>query len=130
MDTNDVTRDNFGMYANSAAGPGPALMGAGTLMGNDVYNKDGEDLGDIKELMIDMGTEQGITAAHRFAVTSRDEDIVHPVTGAIIKGKKNLLATYKVKAVDATTTVLVLDSKDAKEVKIGQVVEVLPTAVK
>ena len=56
MDTNDVTRDNFGMYANSAAGPGPALMGAGTLMGNDVYNKDGEDLGDIKELMIDMAS--------------------------------------------------------------------------
>ncbi len=56
MDTNDVTRDNFGMNANSAAGPGPALMGAGTLMGNDVYNKDGEDLGDIKELMIDMAS--------------------------------------------------------------------------
>lgn len=83
-----------------------------------------------KELMIDMGTEQGITAAHRFAVTSRDEDIVHPVTGAIIKGKKNLLATYKVKSLDAATSVLVLDSKDAKDVKIGQVVEVLPTAVK
>lgn len=83
-----------------------------------------------KELMIDMGSEQGITPTHRFAVTSRDEDIVHPVTGAIIKGKKNLLATYKVKAVDATTAVLVLDSKDAKEVKIGQVVEVLPTAAK
>lgn len=56
MDTNDVTRDNFGMYANSAAGPGPALMGAGTLMGNDVYNKDGESLGDIKEFMIDMAS--------------------------------------------------------------------------
>ena len=56
MDTNDVTRDNFGMNANSAAGPGPALMGAGTLMGNDVYNKDGESLGDIKEFMIDMAS--------------------------------------------------------------------------
>ena len=48
MDTNYVTRDNFGMYANSAEGPGPALMGADTLLGNDVYNRDGEDLGDIK----------------------------------------------------------------------------------
>ncbi|MBA4341778.1 MAG: photosystem reaction center subunit H [Methylibium sp.] len=56
MHTNYVTRDNFGMYADSASGPGPALMGADTLLGNDVYNKDGEDLGDIKELMIDMAS--------------------------------------------------------------------------
>ena len=42
--------------ANARAndGPGPALMGANTLLGNDVYNKDGEDLGDIKEFMIEM----------------------------------------------------------------------------
>ena len=54
METNYVTRDNFGMYAHSDSGPGPALMGADTMLGNDVYNKDGEDLGDIKEFMIDM----------------------------------------------------------------------------
>lgn len=54
METNDVTRDNLGMYAHSDSGPGPALMGADTMLGNDVYNKDGEDLGDIKEFMIDM----------------------------------------------------------------------------
>ena len=57
METNYVTRDNYGMYgANSSSGPGPALMGANTLLGNDVYNKDGEDLGDIKEFMIDMSS--------------------------------------------------------------------------
>lgn len=56
MDTNYVTRDRLGMYANGNDGPGPALMGADTLMGNDVYNRDGEDLGDIKELMIDMAS--------------------------------------------------------------------------
>jgi hypothetical protein len=56
MTTNYVTRDNFGIYADSSAGPGPALMGADTLLGNDVYNKDGESLGDIKELMIDMAS--------------------------------------------------------------------------
>jgi sporulation protein YlmC with PRC-barrel domain len=54
MTTNYVTRDNFGMYANASEGPGPALMGANTLLGNDVYNKEGESLGDIKEFMIDM----------------------------------------------------------------------------
>lgn len=56
MTTNYVTRDNFGMYADRQDGPGPALMGANTLLGNAVHNKDDEDLGDIKELMIDMGT--------------------------------------------------------------------------
>jgi len=56
MGNNYVTRDNFGMYARAGNGPGPALMGANTLLGNDVYNKDGEDLGDIKEFMVDMAT--------------------------------------------------------------------------
>ena len=56
MDNSYVTRDKFGMYANASGGPGPAIMGADTLLGNDVYNRDGEDLGDIKEFMIDMAT--------------------------------------------------------------------------
>jgi PRC-barrel domain len=56
MDTNYISRDNFGMYAGHADGPGPALMGADTLLGNDVYNNDAEDLGDIKEFMIDMNS--------------------------------------------------------------------------
>ena len=56
MDTNYVTRDNFGMHARNNDGPGPALMGANTLLGNDVYNQDGEDLGDIKEFMLDMAS--------------------------------------------------------------------------
>lgn len=55
-ETNSVTRDNLGMYAHSDSGPGPALMGAHTMLGNGVYNKDGEDLGDIKEFMIDMNS--------------------------------------------------------------------------
>jgi sporulation protein YlmC with PRC-barrel domain len=55
METNYVSRDKYGMYAGSSAtGPGPALMGADTLMGNDVYNSTNEKLGDIKEFMIEM----------------------------------------------------------------------------
>jgi sporulation protein YlmC with PRC-barrel domain len=54
--------DTFGMYKlegvkadrNSHKGPGPELMGADTLVGNDVYNLKGEDIGDIKEIMLDM----------------------------------------------------------------------------
>ena len=56
MTANYVSRDTFGMYANKDQGPGPQLMGANTLMGNDVFNKASEDLGDIKELMIDMAS--------------------------------------------------------------------------
>ncbi len=56
MTTNYVTRDSYGMYANTSDGPGPALMGANTLLGNDVYNTDKEKLGDIKELMVDMAS--------------------------------------------------------------------------
>jgi hypothetical protein len=57
MDTNYITRDTYGMYNNDdSKGPGPALMGADTLLGNDVYNSANEDLGDIKEFMIDMAS--------------------------------------------------------------------------
>ncbi|NDP40436.1 MAG: PRC-barrel domain containing protein [Rhodoferax sp.] len=52
---NYVERDTYGMYkTNAVKGPGPELMGANTLNGNDVYNHLDEDLGDIKEIMLDM----------------------------------------------------------------------------
>lgn len=54
-------RDPYGMYKAAPAGsagpdggPGPQLMGADTLIGNDVYNRAAEELGDIKEFMLDM----------------------------------------------------------------------------
>lgn len=56
-------RDPYGMYKSTtdgeptpdaSQGPGPELMGADTLVGNDVYNQKDEDLGDIKEIMLDM----------------------------------------------------------------------------
>jgi len=52
-------RDTYGMYKDHEdEGPGPRLMGADTLIGNDVYNENDEDLGDIKEIMLDMTTGQ------------------------------------------------------------------------
>ena len=56
-------RDTYGMYKGNTSGgpgpdvrrgPGPNLMGANTLVGNDVFNHKDEDLGDIKEIMLDM----------------------------------------------------------------------------
>ncbi len=50
-------RDTYGMYKNDTSkGPGPELMGAYTLLGEDVYNHKDEVLGDIKEIMLDMRT--------------------------------------------------------------------------
>jgi sporulation protein YlmC with PRC-barrel domain len=50
-------RDAYGMYVdNGHKGPGPELMGAGTLIGDDVHNLRDEHLGEIKEIMLDMRT--------------------------------------------------------------------------
>ena len=52
---NYETRDTYDIYKNNEhSGPGPRLMGADTLNGNDVYNAAEEDLGDIKEIMLDV----------------------------------------------------------------------------
>ncbi|MFZ6673670.1 PRC-barrel domain-containing protein [Undibacterium sp. Xuan67W] len=50
-----VERDTYGMYKeNGKKGPGPEIMGAGTLIGDHVHNLEEEHLGDIKEIMLDM----------------------------------------------------------------------------
>jgi sporulation protein YlmC with PRC-barrel domain len=63
MNMNYEDRDPFGMYKgdkdngagpDARRGPGPEIMGADTLVGNAVFNHKDEDLGDIKEIMLDM----------------------------------------------------------------------------
>lgn len=52
-------RDTYGIYKNYVKeGPGPHLMGADTLIGDDVCNVDGDDLGSIKEIMLNMNNGQ------------------------------------------------------------------------
>jgi len=59
---NYLEKDTFGMYSISGdgagpetrKGPGPELMGTDTLVGNDVCNIQGEGIGNIKEIMLDM----------------------------------------------------------------------------
>ncbi|MCY1419376.1 PRC-barrel domain protein [compost metagenome] len=50
----------------SRKGPGPELMGADTLIGKDVYNHVGDDLGVIKEIMLDMRSGRAIYAVLSF----------------------------------------------------------------
>lgn len=58
-------RDNYGMYKANAptslgpdmeTGPGPHLMGADTLIGNEVVNHNDENVGEIKEIMLEVQT--------------------------------------------------------------------------
>jgi sporulation protein YlmC with PRC-barrel domain len=50
-----LDRDKYGIYKNAdSKGPGPALMGADTLLGERVVNIQEHHLGDIKEIMLDM----------------------------------------------------------------------------
>lgn len=52
---NDDERNASGIYKDSAdEGPGPRLMGAKTLIGNNVFNEQYEDLGKVMEIMLDM----------------------------------------------------------------------------
>jgi sporulation protein YlmC with PRC-barrel domain len=49
------------------AGPSSTLMGAGTLMGNAVFNQQYEDLGEVKEIMLVMRTGKlGYAALARY----------------------------------------------------------------
>jgi sporulation protein YlmC with PRC-barrel domain len=50
-----LERDTLGIY-KTHKGPGPHLMGANTLIGDNVVNRQSEDLGEIKEIMLDMRT--------------------------------------------------------------------------
>lgn len=43
-----------GKGRETAAGPGPDVMAANTLDGDKVYTTDGDDVGKIKEIMLDV----------------------------------------------------------------------------
>mgnify|MGYP006159360017 CR=1 FL=1 len=50
-------RDKYGIYKDSNdIGPGPSLMGADTLIGNEVVNHNDENVGEIKEIMLEVQT--------------------------------------------------------------------------
>lgn len=43
-----------GVRPEAGQGPGPALMGASTLIGNEVVGRDAEALGKVTEIMLDV----------------------------------------------------------------------------
>lgn len=56
MDYQFTNDNDLNENIDDSIGPGPEIMGASSLIGNDVYNNRDEDLGDIKEIMLDMET--------------------------------------------------------------------------
>ena len=55
VDSNERIND-ASTAALDADGPGPQVMGAETLTGDNVVNTAGEDLGKIEKIMLDVGT--------------------------------------------------------------------------
>ncbi len=62
----------FGMYKGNPAGPdqrhgpGPEVMGATTLVGNEVCNDENEDVGEITQIMLDMRSGRVVYAVLSF----------------------------------------------------------------
>jgi sporulation protein YlmC with PRC-barrel domain len=61
MDTYETTQNDKGQVIvgksdsyQDHVGPGPEIMAADTLTGNDVVNSAGEDLGEIEHIMLDV----------------------------------------------------------------------------
>jgi len=55
MHTSDHNQTRIiGKGSATAKGPGPNVMAASTLSGNNVYASGGEDIGKIKEIMLDV----------------------------------------------------------------------------
>jgi sporulation protein YlmC with PRC-barrel domain len=98
-------RDTLGMYKTAYDapinhdghhGPGPHLMGADTLIGNDVVNSKNENLGDIKEIMLDMRTGQVSYAVLAFG-------------GFLTLGEKLFAVPWSALKLDTTNKCFVLD---------------------
>lgn len=51
---NNDTRSIGTMHTDRTMGTGPRLMSVDSLVGNDVHNRQGDNLGGIKNIMLDM----------------------------------------------------------------------------
>jgi sporulation protein YlmC with PRC-barrel domain len=54
LDTETVSHSPDGPGPDMRRGPGPEIMSAHTLAGNEVYNLEDEEVGDIEDIMLDV----------------------------------------------------------------------------
>lgn len=77
-----------------------------------------------KKALIDLGSESGLVQGDTYQIINRGQDIVHPVTGKIIKGEKIVVGEIKVETLDPETAVVVL--KKGGPLKLAQEIESMP----
>ncbi|MBI3545162.1 MAG: PRC-barrel domain-containing protein [Gammaproteobacteria bacterium] len=99
----EVNPQSAARHADLDDGPGPELMGASTLIGDNIVNQKGEDLGDLKEVMLD--TRNGRVG---YAVVS--------FGGFLGMGDKLFAVPWKALTLDTTNKRLVLNV-DKKRLK-------------
>jgi len=78
-----------------------------------------------KEAVIDLGSKDGVGKGDQFAVVQRGEDIVHPVTGRVIRGQKKIITELKVTSVDEETATVKITG-DKVPLKLGLGLESIP----
>lgn len=78
-----------------------------------------------KEALIDLGRAAGVQKGDYFLVVQRGQDIVHPVTGKVIPGKKTVLTELKVTAVDDETSTVKI-AGERIPLKVGTLIESKP----
>lgn len=80
---------------------------------------------DEKQAMIDLGKAEGVAEGDQFLVFERGADIIHPVSGKVIKGAKKEITEFKVvKVEDDSSTVRISGSK--VPIKPGMALESKP----
>jgi hypothetical protein len=80
---------------------------------------------DEKKAMIDIGKQDGLNVDDILNVIQRGEDIVHPVTGKVIKGEKRIVTQFKVISVDDESAIVKI-SGDMVPIKPGMALESAP----
>jgi len=76
-----------------------------------------------KEIMADLGHKDGLTVGDRFRIVAFTEDVVHPVTGKLIKGAPRIVAEAQVATVGEESCLLTLTSGKPADIKPGQALE-------
>ena len=81
-------------------------------------------LGDNKYLL-DLGKSSGVAQGDEFSIVEHGEDIVHPVTGKVIKGATTVIADAEVESVDDDTSIIEV-SNAKKDIAVGMSIEAKP----
>lgn len=96
LSNSNVKIGNGSFTAAEHIGPSPKLMSAGSLTGDDIYNLAGEEIGDLKEIMLDMQTGRVSYAVLSFG-------------GFLGMGEKLFAVPWQALTLDAENKRLILD---------------------